>query len=63
MAKRIKKTTGWLNCDKMVVVCLFLNFVPLCKFLFEQWCLCNTNLLYCETLLPMCVFQRLGRVE
>lgn len=46
----------------MVVVCLFLNFVPMCKFLFEKQFLCNTNLLYCVTLLSMCVFQRLGRV-
>lgn len=46
----------------MVVVCLFLNFVPMCKF-FEQQFLCNTNLLHCVTLLSMCVFQRLRRVE
>lgn len=47
----------------MGVVCLFLNFVPLCKFLFEQQFLCNKNLLYCVTLLSACVFQRLGVVE
>lgn len=47
----------------MVVVCLFLNFVPMCKFFFEQQFLCNTNLLHCVTLLSMCVFQRLRRVE
>lgn len=46
----------------MGVVCLFLNFVPLCKFLFEQQFLCNTNLLYCVTLLSVCVFQRSGAV-
>lgn len=47
----------------MVVVCLFLNFVPMCKSLFEQQFLCNTSPLYCVTLLSLCIFQRLGRVE
>lgn len=44
----------------MAVVCLFLNFVPLCKFLSEQQFLCNTNLWYRVTLLSVGVFQRLG---
>lgn len=32
----------------------------MCKSLFEQQFQCNTNLLYCVTLLSVCIFQRVG---